>query len=280
MIKSIIKISSVATALIIMLCSTLTVSAECYDKLVDGADIFTELEETAIENELNKLTKETGWDCIIHTNTNDIESYDMEDYCNDYYTDNNYGIGADYDGVFLTIDMASREMYVITQGMDAMYHFNDERMDDMLDSIQACLAEGSYYSAANTFTNYIKKYHSMGKPSGGTFSNVELAEDTAAKRENPILYVITHFGIFILLIAAIVCTISVIFIKHRYKNNGTENIYNLKENHNMYLTTINDVFIDKHVSVHVVSSSSSSGGRSGGGGGGGGRSHGGGGRSF
>ena len=76
------------------------------------------------------------------------------------------------------------------------------------------------------------------------------------------------------------CTISVIFIKHRYKNNGTENIYNLKENHNMYLTTINDVFIDKHVSVHVVSSSSSSGGRSGGGGGGGGRSHGGGGRSF
>lgn len=62
-------------------------------KLTDDADIITSSQEETIENNLKKCTLATGWDTIIYTNNNNVDSYDMEDYCNDYFDNHNYGCG-------------------------------------------------------------------------------------------------------------------------------------------------------------------------------------------
>lgn len=286
MIKPFKRLSVLAVALLMLFCSAIPAFAECYDKLQDDAILFTLEQEKEIEQKLQNLTKETNWDCIIYTNRNNVSKSRMEDYCNNYYIDHNYGIGSDYDGVFLTIDMSSRELYVITQGQDAMYHFSDTRMDNMLDDIQSCLAGARYYDAAITFMDYISQYHSEGIPSGDSFSNVEIYEENVAKRENPLLYVLTHMGIFIILIAIFVASLSVMFVSLRYKNHGKQNTYNVRDNSRLRLQIRDDVLIDKHISVRTESSSSYGGHRSGSRRSGGsrrssgGRSHGGGGRSF
>lgn len=274
MIKFHNKITSVLCAVILAAFGCVTVFAESQQKLIDDADLLTSSEQAEITQQLEEASEKTGWDMVIYTNYNGIDEYDIENYTNEYYDNHDYGIGDEKSGIILNVDMSSRQMYVITKG-DVMYYVSDERNDDMLDAIQAELANGYYFDAAETFVQYTVDYFEQGKPESGTFTNVEINK----KKDHPVTYSLIHYGVPSLVIGAIIALISVLVIHHKYKNNGKENIYDLDANSSIRLTNKEDVFVTKSVSVTTIESSSSSGGsRSSGGGGG--SSHGGGGRSF
>ena len=119
--KNVLSVAAVSLAVTAVFALSVTPAfAESSKKLTDDADIITSSQEETIENNLKKCTLATGWDTIIYTNNNNVDSYDMEDYCNDYFDNHNYGCGDKKSGVMLTIDMSSREMYIITKG-EAMY---------------------------------------------------------------------------------------------------------------------------------------------------------------
>lgn len=268
------KITSVLCAVILAVFGCVSVFAESQQKLIDDAGLLTSSEQADITQKLEEASEKTGWDMVIYTNYNGVDKYDMEKYTNEYYDNHGFGIGDKKSGIILNVDMSSREMYVITKG-DVMYYVSDERNDRMLDAIQAELAGGDYYEAAETFVQYTVDYFERGKPEGGTFTNVKINE----KKEHPVTYSLIHYGIPSLIAGAIIALITVLIIHHKYKNNGKENIYNLNENSKTTLTRKEDVFLTKSVSVTTIQSSSSSGGSSSSRGGGG-SSHGGGGRSF
>ena len=273
MMKNIKKLTAALFAVSIVACSAFAVSAESSDKLIDDADLYSASEEAQIEASLEQASLTTGWDVAIYTNYNGVESYDMQDYCDEYYINHGYGKNTDDRGIFLVIDMSSRELYVTTKG-DTMYYVNDDRLDEILDDVQFALMDDDYMEAAELFVDDAVSFYNSGKPTSGSFSNVEYAE----KSENPFWYVLTHYGIIILLVAMGIAAISAVGVKKKYQNNGKENTYDLASNSKVRLTASEDTFITKHVSVTTVSSSSS-GGRSGGGRSGG-SSRGGGGRSF
>lgn len=268
------RLTAILFTLMLTLCASFGVSAESSQKLYDDAGLFTSEEAQYISSQLEELTDTTGWDAVIYTNYNGVESDEMEDYCNNYYDEQGYGCGEDNRGIFLTIDMSSREMYMITKG-DTMYYISDERNDAILDEVQYNLIDGNYYGAAQAFITYAGNYYAEGKPESGTFSNVELN----LKTDNPFLYIVTRYGIIILLVGIAVAAITAVSVKLKYKNYGKAGTYDLKENSHVNLTESEDIFLNKSVSVTNISSSSGSGG-SGGGSSGGGSSHGGGGRSF
>lgn len=268
------KITSVLCVVILAVFGCVTVFAESQQKLIDDADLLTSSEQADITQKLEEASEKTGWDMVIYTNYNGVDKYDMENYTNEYYDNHGFGIGDNKSGIILNVDMNSREMYVITKG-DVMYYVSDERNDRMLDAIQAELAGGYYYEAAETFVQYTVDYFEQGKPEDGTFTNVEINE----KKDHPVTYSLLHYGIPSLIAGAIIALITVLIIHHKYKNNGKENIYNLNENSKTTLTRKEDVFLTKSVSVTTIQSSSSSGGSSSSRGGGS-SSHGGGGRSF
>ncbi len=274
MIKYAKKPFAVLCAVLIAACSCVTFFAESSQKLTDDASLYTNYEAEEITDMLENATETTGWDIIIYTNYNDVDEYDMEDYCNNYYDDNGYGIGYDKNGVFLTIDMGSRQMYIITKG-DAMYYFNDDRVDNILDAVQYDLSSADYYSAAEDFVEYTLDYYNKGEPESGTFSNAEINK----KADHPVVYSLIHYGIPSLIVGIIIAFLSVLFIWLRYKSNGKAGTYDLNANSVTTLTNSNDIFLTKHVSVTTIQSSSGGGGHSGGGHSGG-SSHGGGGRGF
>jgi uncharacterized protein len=278
MIKDFAKrISAAACVALLVLCSGFMCFAESTNKLTDNASLFTGSEQSQLTEQLESVSLTTGWDVIIYTNYNDVDEDSMEDYCNSYYDNHGYGLGEEKSGVFLTIDMGSRQMHIITKG-EAMYYFNDERNDEVLDLVSADLHTGDYYEAAKDFVDYTLKYYNSGKPESGSFSNVELAEKT----ESPLLYVLKHYGIIFGIVSLGIGALSALGVAKKYKNNGKESIYDLHSNSRTTITDKQDVFVTKHVSVHTVSSSSGGSGSGGGrgGSGGGGSSHGGGGRSF
>ncbi len=269
MIKHTKRLTSLFCALVITVFSCTAVFADT-EKLRDDTDLFTSEEEIEINEKIQSVIDATGWDMFIFTNFNGVDGYDMEDYCNDYYDEHGYG----EDGISLTIDMCSREMYIITRG-EVMYYFNDERTDSILDNVQYELASEDYVGAADTFISETLDYYYQGKPEDGSFSNVKINE----KKDHPVTYALIHYGIISLVIGVGIGFLVVFLINRRYKNNGRENTYDLGSNSRVKLTNSQDTFLTKSISVHTIQSSSSS--SSGGGhSSGGGSSHGGGGRSF
>ena len=259
MMKNIKRLAAALFAVSIVACSGFTASAEARDKLIDDADLYSASEEAIIEANLEEASTRTGWDFIIYTNYNGVESYDIQDYCDEYYINHGYGKNIDDRGIFLVIDMSSRELYVTTKG-DTMYYVNDDRLDEILDDVQFALMDDEYMEAAELFVDDAVSFYNSGKPTSGSFSNVEDAE----KSENPLWYVITRYGIIILLVSMGIAALSAVGVKKKYQNNGRENTYDLASNSKVRLVAKEDTFLTKNVSVTTVSSSSS-GGRSGGG---------------
>lgn len=140
-------------------------------------------QEESIENNLKKCTLATGWDTIIYTNNNNVSSYDIEDYCNDYFDNHDYGCGDEKSGVMLTIDMSSREMYIITKG-EAMYCFSDARTDDLLDSVQYELSSGDYDGACDEFIETVEQYYNAGVDTSkdASYSNIIEAQLTPLEK--------------------------------------------------------------------------------------------------
>lgn len=89
--KNVLSVAAVSLAVTAVFALSVTPAfAESSKKLTDDADIITSSQEETIENNLKKCTLDTGWDTIIYTNNNNVDSYDMEDYCNDYFDNHNY----------------------------------------------------------------------------------------------------------------------------------------------------------------------------------------------
>lgn len=265
------RLSALLCATALVFSSAFFAFAESDYKLIDDALLFFNTESEDIDSQLEDLSQTTGWDVIIYTNHNDIESYDMEDFCNDYYDKNGFGKGSEYSGIMLTIDMSSREMYILTRG-DTMYYFNDDRVDEILDDVQYYLSEDEYYDAAQAFIDDTYNFYNEGKTTEGSTSNIKISFSS------DVFSLVDKLGLICLVavVSLIIALITVFVVNHSYKNNGKEDTYNLSNNSTTKLTDKQDIFLHKSVSVRTVSNSSSS-GRSGGGRS---SSHGGGGRSF
>lgn len=265
------RVSALFCAVMLILCTTVSVFAQASGVITDNAELFTESEKAELQSQLDALSEKTGWMAVIYTNYDGYSSDEIKPHSNRYYADN---YGKTTAGVMLTIDMEGRAVDFRTKG-DAMYYFSDNRMDTILDDVQSALKNGLYYDAATLFISYSSQYYDDGIPEGESNENIDIQE----KEDNALLYVLKHYGIIFGIVALVIATIVVLIVAHKYKNSGKEGTYDLRSNSVTNLTERQDIFLTKHVTV-TTESSSSSGGSSGGSSSGGGGSSGGGSRSF
>lgn len=266
------RFAAFLAAAILVLCAPMCVFAQASGVLTDDAELFTSSEQAQLQSALDDLSAKTGWMAVIYTNYNGYDSDEIFGRANRYYADN---YGTTTSGVMLTVDMGGRSVDFCPKG-GAMEYFSDSRVDTILDDVQDYLTDGEYYSAATVFVDKVSYYFDAGIPEGEPNENIERYE----KEDNPFLYVVKHYGIIILAVSLGVAALVVVFVKHSYKRNGQENIYDLRSNSKTSLTNSEDIFINKSVSVTRISESSSSGGSGSHHSSGGGGSRGGGSRSF
>lgn len=103
-------------AVLILLSLPLCVLAEenLY-RIVDHADLLDSAEESALETKAQLLRDEYNMDVVILT-VNALDGKTPQDYADDYYDENGYGLDDERSGVLLLLSMEERDWYLSTRG--------------------------------------------------------------------------------------------------------------------------------------------------------------------
>lgn len=262
---------------IIIICLSLSYRANAdLKRVVDKADLFNETEVTLLENNIKDISGKYSMDIVIVT-TDDVNGKSSRDYADDFFDYEGYGLGNDYSGVLLLINMDDREVYISTSGKGEIY-FTDDRIESILDNVYRYLSDEQYFDGAEEFLSNTKKYLNKGIPSNqytvDENGNIVLSTEEVMKR----------IGIAILIslgISSIVCAVVVT----TYKKPAALPEETYVDKNSITFTKRSDRFISTHTTSRKIpkdngGSSSGSGGRSTTHTSSSGRSHGGGGRSF
>lgn len=246
------------------------------EKVYDFADLLSESEESLLYNEVIKYINDFNMDMVILT-ISDNPKGSAKEYAEDFYDYNYFGIGNTFDGILFIIDMDTREMYILTTG-SAIIMYDDERIDNILDSSYAYISREDYYNTCNSFIKKSHNYALSGKPD----SNKNLYIDKDGNIDNEISY-----GGCFAISAGISLIIILIMVNMNKLVVSKVNVHNNLVSDSLKIEKVGQTLVNTYTtSTRIASSSSSSFGsssRSGGSSisrGSSGRSHGGGGRRF
>ena len=242
--------------------------------VVDNAGVLYSDEITILTEKAQSLQDTYDMDVVILVVT-DLDGKSAQDYADDYYDYNGYGIGDDYSGMLLLIATESRDWWISTCG-EAIYVLTDYGRESIFSDFSGYLSVNDYYHAFETYLDCLPEYFDA-YYSGEPIDNAGNYEDES-------------FGIFeILIYLAVGCGISGIVVGIMSAQMNTKRPQNSARNYlnqNTYrLHGHSDMFLYSNVTKVRRESSSSSSSSSGGGGSSthsssSGRSHGGGGGKF
>lgn len=151
------KYISIMFALVLTMSLSITAfAAGGSPKIIDNADLLTSSEETTLEEMAEDLADEYDMDVVILVEES-IWPNDVTTYADDYFDNNGYGIGSEYSGVLLLLDMDSREWAISTCGdcIEALTDYGQEQiMDDVLDY----LSDDEYYDGFYAYLKLLDKH--------------------------------------------------------------------------------------------------------------------------
>ena len=210
-------------------------------------------------------------DFVIVT-TNNAGGKSSREYADDYYDDNNFGIGAEKSGFLLIIDMDNSEAYISTRG-EAIDYLTNARLNVTLDKIVNELKGEFYFLASQVFLDDMSLYLTEGIPENQYRYDEETGDiipeggddfpgngDIIADSETPKKEMTTGAVVLISLVAG---GIFVLVVRVKYSFKSPAPAYPLKENSSLNLTKREDIFINKTLTHYTIQDSS--GGNSGGG---------------
>lgn len=144
----------------------LTPSVDTSEKIYDYANLLTEEEKEKLHTSVISFIEEYDMDLVLVTiskNPYGVSDYYTEEYSQDFYDYNNFGIGTTKDGLIVLIDMDNRYPYITTTGQ-AILVYDDERIQKIHDNAYYYLKNGNYYQALETYVDSIDDYASDGIP--------------------------------------------------------------------------------------------------------------------
>ena len=124
--------------------------------IVDEADLLTAEEEASLETVAEGLLDAYGVDIVILT-VDSLEGKRPQDYADDYYDAQGYGVGDDYSGALFLLSMEERDLYVSTCG-DAIYALTDYGIDQTTELALPYLADGDYYGGFLVWLEALPEY--------------------------------------------------------------------------------------------------------------------------
>lgn len=124
--------------------------------LVDDQDLLTDTEKQSVLSALDNASSLAGLDIVVLT-TDELDEYNDEAFCDDYYDYNGYGQGTERSGLLLAFDANDGLWYISTRGY-AITAFTDYGIDELFDSIRPALRSGDYAEAFTAFADNCVSY--------------------------------------------------------------------------------------------------------------------------
>lgn len=219
-------------------------------RLVDQADILTDEEEQKLAGKLDEISERQQLDVDIVT-VYSLNGKTSEEYADDFYDYNGYGMGENNSGILLLIGMEERDWAISTCG-DGIPYFTDAGQEYMVDLFRPYLSDGEYYDAFYCFAQLCDSFieeartgepYDVGHMPGEKMSLFQMACNMG-------------IGLFLALMVAL-------WKKSRLRSvrrQATASAY--MRDGSLRITARQDMFINKTVTCRVIESSSSSGGSS------------------
>lgn len=136
--------------LICTLLFAITVQANT-PKVVDQADLLTNSQITDLEAQAQLLADTYQMDVVILT-VPTLNGQSPQDFADDYFDNNGYGIGDEYSGVLLLLSMEYRDWAVSTCG-NAISALTDADIDTVVYAALPYLSDGDYYTGFQIYLN-------------------------------------------------------------------------------------------------------------------------------
>ncbi len=144
------------TVLTLLMLLTSTVFAAHPPRLVDDADLLTDVEEEVLEAKLDAVSEKNQMDIVVVTVLSTNGASPMA-FADDYYDYNGYGYGDTYDGALLLISMEERDWWISTCGK-MINVLDDSTIDYIGDEMLDDLSMDNYAAAFNTFADECDYY--------------------------------------------------------------------------------------------------------------------------
>ena len=141
----------------------------------DDAALLTPEEIETLESELDAAGEKTGWNMLMLT-TDDTNGKTTQEYADDFFDYNDYGMGEDKSGILFLITMSERKRCISTHG-EAIQIFTDAGQEYMTDNFGSYLSDGEYYEGFMKFADLCEEFIIQAQ-SGEPYDVENLPEET------------------------------------------------------------------------------------------------------
>ena len=275
---------------LLLLLFLLPMMALADEQVIDNANLFSTSEVSRMNESIARVEKEHQVDLVVLSTYAVPDDYSesmwrVRDYADDFYENGGYGMGDDFSGMLILLDMNNRVMWLSTGGVMIDY-ITDSREEGILDVAYSYLSSGRYGEAMIAALNRTENYMNKGRAEG-TFRY----DEVTGKRLSGVYNALTSGETMLAAVAGgAVALVFWLSIHGSYNLRGSTYSYDRSANTSVTLTRDDEVFVRQFSrrTPRNTGSHGAPGGRGGGrpvGGSGvhrssGGRSHGGGGRRF
>ncbi len=199
--------------------------------VIDDAGLIKASDEKKLDKKIKNIQKDK-FDVVILT-VKSLDGKSAQDYADDYYDNNDYGLDSEKSGVLFLVSKGDRKYHISTKGA-GIKAFTDYGIGRIKEEIKPYLSDGDYFNACDEFLNITKDFVKAYKD--GT------PYDTDNPYNEEIDYVILE--VIALVIAFVIALISVGIMRLRMntaKPKGTATEYIKKGS--FKLTSEKDIFM-------------------------------------
>ena len=112
-------------------------------RVFDNAKLMSKSEIDKLEGTIKLLKSQYNMDFVVLTSQR-CQTGKSQEFADNFYDTNGFGLGSDFSGILLLIDMKNREITVSTSGLMIRY-ITDARLNTLLDAAAPYLTGGGIW---------------------------------------------------------------------------------------------------------------------------------------
>lgn len=130
-------------------------SAAGKKSVIDDAGLIKASDEKKLDKKIKNIQKDK-FDVVILT-VKSLDGKSAQDYADDYYDNNDYGLDNEKSGVLFLVSKGDRKYHISTKGA-GIKAFTDYGIGRIKEEIKPYLSDGDYFNACDEFLNITKNF--------------------------------------------------------------------------------------------------------------------------
>lgn len=220
---------------VLLLCAVMAIpafGASDLPRLLDGAGLLTETEQSALLAKLNEISERQQIDVIIVT-TETPEGKTPRNYADDLFDQNGYGFGTEHDGVMLLVSMEDRDWWITTCGY-GMTAITDDGIRYISDRFLPDLKDGDYAAAFDTFAGLCDEFITQAK-TGQPYDGSHMPKEPFNVGSKLLVAMVISFVIALIVTGSMKAKLKTVRMQTAAASYVRANSMNITESHDMYL---------------------------------------------